>query len=171
MSKENFTTITKELLHEHFYYANGILCWKKQSKNKSRNLNSECGSIHHTGYRVVHFMNKQFRIHRLIFLYHHGYLPKCIDHIDGNKLNNKIENLREATIKQNGWNRKLSSNNKTGIKGISWVKKYNKWQVYCKTNYKSYFLGYFDSFNDAKEKIISFRKEHHGEFARITNEF
>jgi len=65
----------------------------------------------------------------LIFLYHHGYLPKFVDHIDGNKKNNRIENLREATKSQNAMNQKVSTRNTSGIKGVMWHKRDKKWFV------------------------------------------
>jgi uncharacterized protein YigA (DUF484 family) len=77
-------------------------------------------------------------------LYHNGYLPDLIDHIDGNKLNNRIENLREASKQENCQNQKVRLTNSSGVKGVSWHKANKKWIVAVCKNYKSYYCGTFE---------------------------
>jgi len=95
------------------------------------------------GYLSVYVNGSPFRVHRLIFLYHKGYLPKYLDHIDGDTLNNKIENLRPCTNSENLMNAKLSKLNTSGIKGVSWRKVERLWVARITTGGKGLHLGSF----------------------------
>ena len=77
-------------------------------------------------------------------MYHHGYLPKFVDHIDGNKQNNRIENLREASKQENSQNQKVRWTNSSGVKGVSWHKVNKKWKVALCKNYRSYYFGTYE---------------------------
>ena len=96
---------------------------------------------------------------------HKGYLPKTIDHINGDKLDNRIENLRAATVGQNQHNRKTNANNTSGYKGVSWNKGCNKWLSQIKLEGKRIHLGYFDNLEEAAEVVRKAREELHGDFA------
>jgi hypothetical protein len=74
--------MNQELLKQLFDYKDGNLFWKKNKK--------QITNIEPIGYVRVCLNKKQYKAHRVIFLMHHGYLPEYIDHIDGNKLNNKV---------------------------------------------------------------------------------
>ncbi len=89
---------------------------------------------------------------------------QCIDHIDNNKQNNNIINLRFATIQQNCQNRSLSSKNTSGTKGVCWNKKTMKWRAYIKINGKTIHLGYFINKDDAINIRIQRAKNEFGEF-------
>jgi len=147
-----------------FEYRNGELYWKN-CLYKAYN-GKKAGGIHQTGYWRLKINKKSYQAHRVIFAMHHGHMPKQIDHIDGNKSNNKIENLREATPSQNGWNRFLQKNNKSGIKGISWRKDCNRWLAQVRVNYKIFYLGLFEDVEKAKIALSEFRSKHHGNFAK-----
>ena len=92
-------------------------------------------------------------------------MPKYIDHIDGNPLNNKIENLRECTHQQNHFNERKPKNNTSGIKGVSFHKPTKKWRATVFLNYKQHYLGLFKDIKEAEKACIEFRNKHHGEFA------
>ena len=160
------TILTQEYLHQIFEYKDGNLYSKK--KRIHVEINSPCGYFCiKRKYQKIKIKNKTLLLHRVIFLFHHGYLPDFIDHIDGNCLNNKIENLRPATKAENCRNRSISSTNTSGFKGVSWCKVRNKWNAYCTVNYKKHNLGYYKDIHEAKDKVIEFRKIHHKEFCRI----
>jgi hypothetical protein len=74
---------------------------------------------------------------------------KCVDHIDNNRQNNNLLNLRFATHSQNQQNRSLSKNNTSGFKGVSWNKKIMKWTAVIEVNYKTIRLGAFINKEDA----------------------
>jgi len=156
--------IIKEL-QKTFEYKNGEIFWKTKVGNKK--IGDKAGCTNSLGYEKVIFRKKEYLVHRIVFALHNGFMPKMLDHIDGNKTNNKIENLREATKKENGYNRKLNKNNKSGIKGINWHKNNNKWQVSINVDGKQKYLGCFKDIEIAKKVIELNRVEHHKNFARF----
>jgi hypothetical protein len=116
------------------------------------------------GYRVVNILGTVVKVHQIVFVLTHGYLPKGIDHRDKNRANNLPENLRKCTQAQNACNRPVQSNNKTGVKGLSFAKSSQTWRgdVYLEGE-----AAYFQSKN--KQKVIAWiknkRAQMHGEFA------
>jgi len=156
--------ITQEIVKEFFYYKEGSLYTAKSRQGVWKDL--KAGSLRHNGYYYVRFQNKMYLEHRLIFLYHHGYLPKVIDHTDGSKTNNKIENLREATQAQNCWNMKKPNTNTTGVKGVWFDKERNKWYAEFKTEGKKNYVGRFDTLEEATERLHEARELAQKEFAR-----
>lgn len=113
-----------------------ISMWNKKHEGKIAGSvdKSNVKSGHdRTPYIRVSFVinNKKIRTtaHRLIFFYMTGRWPCQIDHIDGNGLNNKWDNLREVDIQNNSRNQRLSLSNTSGFTGVTWVKKTKKWQV------------------------------------------
>jgi hypothetical protein len=157
--------ITQDKLKEYFDYKDGNLFWKKQPASHIK-VGDVVGTINKRGYVQVKFLCKRFYAHRLIYFMFNGYFPQEVDHIDGNKTNNKIENLREATPAQNRHNRKISKNNTSGIKGVSWNKKENVWIAQCQVNKKNYFLGRYHDKEMARKIVQQFRNQHHHEYAR-----
>jgi hypothetical protein len=95
----------------------------------------------------------------------HKLNPVTVDHIDGDKQNNHIDNLRAATPSQNGANQFLTKANKSGVKGVSWAKKSNKWNACIRVNGKNKNLGYFVDLEDAKDFVVLAREMTYQEFA------
>ena len=129
---------------------------------KNGQFAGKAGTLHHTGYIQVKVKQKNYRAHRIIFAMHHGYMPECIDHIDGNPLNNNIENLRESTNQQNQRNTGLCKRNKSGIKNVVFNR--NKWKVYMRVNKRMTCLGSFDNPELAELVAIEARNKYHKEF-------
>lgn len=145
--------ITQNRVKELFDYRDGNLYWKVR-KCQSVKIGDRAGSVRKDGYRAVIIDGKSYLAHRLIFLYHYGFLPKFLDHIDRNPRNNNISNLREATRQENGMNRKKnkSYNGKptsSRFTGVLWNKRAKKWMSYIQINGKTKHLGYFASEIDA----------------------
>lgn len=155
--------MNQELVNQHFEYRDGLL-YRKQVTHGNKNylIGKEAGSIHKTGYRVVTWMGKIHKAHRLIFLMVHGYLPKEIDHINGNRQDNRIENLREATRSQNQCNRGALASNTSGYPGVSWHKKSKAWLVRVMKNGKTYLVGYFKDLELAGLVADEARAKYHG---------
>lgn len=115
-------------------------------------------------YIVGHFF--RFLAHRLAWLYMTGEWPsKYIDHIDGNPENNKWNNLRQVSSSQNSLNSRVNTKNKSGIKGVSFMKQIKKWKAKVQINKVVFVLGYFDNLDDAAEAVRAGRERLHGEFA------
>jgi len=153
------------------------LSWLPRNKKSNAQKDSKCGYVSidkKSGYKTLKVsvvVNKKIitmRCSRIILLLANSYLTigKRIDHIDGNSLNNNLENLREVTIFQNGHNSKISKNNKSGYKGISWNKKSKKWRVQIAANGKYHYFGLYENKEDAIKVAIEARKKLHGEFGR-----
>lgn len=137
------------------------LCNRGMNKRKGK----AAGSKFLTGYILIKINNIFYCAHRLAWLYVNGHDPKeFIDHINRIKDDNRLCNLREASRVENGYNRKLSINNKSGIKGITWCSHYKKWLARINVNGIRKFIGYFENINDAEISIIESRKKYHGEF-------
>lgn len=131
--------MTKEELHQWVLYRkDGKLIWKERFPKdrfvKTFNTlyaGKEVGSLTETGYLETCIDQNKYLVHRLVFLYHHGYLPEFVEHKDRDGLNNRIDNLRESTHGQNMQNVGIKKNNKSGavVKGVSQYGKHNKWRV------------------------------------------
>ena len=100
-------------------------------------------------------------------MYHYGYFPEFVDHIDGDKENNKIENLRGCTRCENSQNTRIRSHNTSGVKGVYRNKIKNKWVAGIRANRKYIYLGSFNQLEDAEAAVIEGRKKHHKEFANF----
>lgn len=121
------TELTEEYVKSLFDYADGKLYWKISPSSRAA-IGDVAGRITtRGGYSCTKINKKNYPIHRLIFFWHHGYLPECIDHIDGDRFNNRIENLRMCSRAANAWNTKLRKDNKTGVKGLRYAKIKNYW--------------------------------------------
>ena len=108
-----------------------------------------------SGYLLTSVDGKKYRQHQLAFLYVYGFMPKEIDHINGNKADNRISNLREVNRSQNNQNHKnLRKNNKTGFRGVS-VTKNGKFLSRIYISGKSIDLGVFDN---AESASIEYKK-------------
>jgi hypothetical protein len=152
------------------------LTWlsRENKKFKFDNNHAGCKKTKEYGYQrwviSLNYNKKKYALQssRIVFLLHHGYLTKgkCIDHIDNNSLNNKIENLRECTITQNNHNTKLRKNNTSGHKGVTWCKKAKKWKVAINANGKYHYFGLYVNLEDAIKVAIEARKKLHGKFGR-----
>jgi len=103
-------------------------------------------------------------MHRLIMNAPPGQM---IDHINGNGLDNRKENLRFCSKKENAWNQELRSDNTSGYKGVSWDKAKKKWMATIKVNYKRIFLGYYKIKEDAAIAYNNAAIKYFNEFARL----
>lgn len=159
--------LTQKQAHELFDYKDGMLFWKVRPKNSRKAKgNMEAGTITTYGYKKIVFNQKKYFVHQLVYLMQHGYIPKLIDHIDGNSSNNRIENLREANKSQNACNSNLRNDNSSGCKGITWHKKANKWMVQLTVNNKPKYFGCYDDIELADLVAQEARNKYYGKFAR-----
>lgn len=154
--------ISKELLIELLDYrpGTGDFFWKERSikyfpTENVRNLwNSQfagkkAGHRMAGGYWVIGLFNKPHYAHRLAWIIEYGVVPSYVDHINHNRDDNRIENLRSVSRMENEKNQRLSSRNKSGICGVSWVKRDGNWQTYINIYKCRITLGNFYDFFQA----------------------
>jgi len=131
--------------------SSGVFTYKVAT-SKSR-IGQVAGSCTAGGYLEVTLLRKRIHLHRLAWLVYYGELPASgvhIDHIDGNRKNNAIANLRLATASENGQNRKrVNSNSASGVPGVHWYKAYKKWSAEVMVNRVKIHLGYFNTIEEA----------------------
>jgi hypothetical protein len=144
--------ISQKKVKDLFFYSKelGRLFWKKSPCNAVR-AGAEAGTLcKASGYRFIFIAGKRYSSHRIMWLFLKGKFPKGqIDHIDGNKINNKISNLRDVTATENQKNQARYKNNSSGFAGVSWLPLANKWQTYISHNRKRKSLGNFEHLSDA----------------------
>jgi hypothetical protein len=122
----------------------GVLT-NKIDRNYRAKAGTEAGGIDSSnGYRYVKVGGKSFKVSRISWLMHYGEWPKNqIDHINGVRDDNRIENLRDVTNQENHKNRKMPKNNLSGVIGVHWYKPRGKWCAYIRANGRRRHLGYF----------------------------
>jgi hypothetical protein len=125
-----------------------------------------CSPSKNHRYLRIRINGKTYALHRVIFLLINGYLPKGIDHVDGDRFNNRIENLRAATQRENCLNRVTHKSNKTGYKNVYWQKNMNKYGVALTIDRKRHIVGYFDDIEIANLLAHEYRDKYHGQFSR-----
>ena len=124
------------------------------------------GTLHNEGYLRVCLDRKHYLIHRLIAI---AFIDNpdnklFVDHINGIKIDNRIENLRWATGTENHHNSKMPINNTSGTKGVCWYKNNNKWHAQIKIDGKKVHIGYFVNIEDAIKARQQKAKEIYGDF-------
>ena len=156
--------IAQELLKEHFEYRDGHLWWIKPRQRVK--VGQQFGTYHRDGYRHGMLKGKVYKEHRLIWLYHCGAWPKeYVDHINGVRDDNRIENLREATVQQNQFNRKSLVGATSQYKGVCWYKQSKKWLVKYRYKGKRYHVGYYETETEAAEAYRKATEHLHKDYA------
>lgn len=143
--------MTPKLLREILRYdpATGIFIWLVSPAHRAP-AGSVAGSLKETGYRRISYRGHFYYAHRLAWLYVFGEPARLnIDHINGERDDNRIGNLRAVTHSQNIGNSRLSRANTSGFKGVGWDKARGKWAARIKVNYKFIHLGRFNNIKDA----------------------
>jgi len=133
----------------------GNLTWKVK-RGRGVKPGDEAGHISERPgglkYRIVAISGRKYRAHRMAFLIMKGFWPKNeIDHINGDGLDNRWVNLREASHQDNGKNCPLGMNNKSGHMGVHFYKQINRWVAYIKVDYKRIHIGSFEDYESAVE--------------------
>ena len=151
VNKDKQSAITHdEVLHYFSYDAiTGVFLW---NINKGKKVKAGDRADHSTknGYRRVQISGVSYSAHRLAWFYVHKEWPiSCIDHINRDKQDNRIENLRLATHQQNLQNRLPNGNGTSMFKGVCWRLRSKRWEASIKHNGQSFYLGLFDSEREA----------------------
>lgn len=145
----NYDPLTGELTwrpRSPHQFPNGLGCASFNARFANQPAFTSCDS---KGYRMGRVKGINFKAHRIIWKMFYGYDPDTVDHVDGNKTNNVISNLRDVTVGENLKNQPVTCRNSSGVVGVSWVSKRNKWTASIGYKSKAKFLGYFEDFDDA----------------------
>jgi hypothetical protein len=176
-------TVSAENLRELLDYdpETGALTWKSRSliwfnSERARSVwNSRYagkpafGKTNKEGYFRGSLLGKRYQAHRVAWAIHYGKWPeKQIDHINGDRADNRIANLRDVSRAQNQKNMRLSSANTSGVSGIYWCSNAKQWRAVITSDGKRHHLGYFHSMSEAISARKSAEKRHnfhpnHGE--------
>jgi hypothetical protein len=157
-----------EQVRNHLSYDpdTGEFTWLVQRRNKAL-VGSRAGRTLKSGYRSLKLFNVEIMAHRVAFAVMTGRWPRhLIDHINGNPLDNRWCNLREATNSQNQANRSVVLS-RSGILGVTWHKQSRKWQAAIKQNGKNKHLGLFDDIDEAANAYKRAALDLYGSYSSI----
>lgn len=163
--------LTPEEIAEIFTYdpTTGRLFWKKRISQKST-IGSVAGSVYRDRRVIVTVNYRHYKAHRVAWAIMMGEWPKNeIDHINGNPSDNRWENLREATRKQNMKNLSRPITNKSGYKGVSWHAIGKKWQAHIKADGVNHYLGLFKTAEEAHKAYCEAADKFHKAYASYGN--
>lgn len=166
--------------HEFLNYEpqTGSLTWRRRAREQFRSdracnawnarfAGKTAGSVHQNGYRELLIAGSRYQAHRVIWFMSFGCWPiGDIDHINGDKSDNRLSNLRNVSHAENGRNRAMSAHNTSGANGVSKGGKRGKWQARITVGGATRSLGYFDDFADAvaarkaAERQLDFHPNH-----------
>lgn len=170
--------------HKYLVYLDGDLFWKKRCRSefksdKSWRSTNTChagkiagakvtGPRSVTEYRQFELFGRAYKCHRVVWEMHNGEIPSglIVDHIDGNGMNNKIENLRLVNSIDSMHNKPMQKNCISGVMGVCWHKPAKKWQARINHKKQRIDLGRFDSFEEAvkarkaAEVLYGYHKNH-----------
>ena len=143
----------------------GVIIWKVKP-NRSVAAGAIAGTTSGKGYRMIRLGKHRFMAHRLAWLFETREDPGAytIDHINRNKDDNRIENLRLATHQQQRGNQPMCATNTSGFKGVFWNKQRKKWLAQIRINRKQKYLGLFATKEEAAEAYQKAAASHYGEF-------
>jgi hypothetical protein len=166
-------TLTQELLRSLLTYdpANGTFTWIRSMLNHRPDLvGTLAGSEGDRGYLAVQIGGTRYFAHRLAWLYIHGFMPSMIDHINGNRSDNRIENLRIANKSTNSVNTGLSRRNTTGAKGLMRGRgKDDAFYARIVKNGKTIHIGKFPTKDEAAHAYNKAAIQLYGEFAVLNS--
>ena len=160
--KVDAVEITQERLKELLRYEpdTGLFFWRK-NKGGWGKLDRPAGGTNGEGYRQIGIDRRYYYVHRLAWLYVHGAFPaNCIDHINGDRSDNRIANLRAVTVQENNFNVK-AVRAASGLVGAYWEKRTKKWMASIKARGRRTTLGRFATPEAAHEAYLAAKRALH----------
>jgi len=170
-------TVSPETLRDLLDYdpKTGALTWRKRpssmfssesAKNawNARHAGKKAGSLHSKGYLSTQIFCRRYFIHRIVFAIHNGRWPKDqIDHINGVRTDNRIENLRDVSNSENMQNQRAAtkSNKTSGLLGVSWHKACGKWRAQIRVDGKSTEIGFYADKHEAHDAYLRAKRDMH----------
>ena len=150
----------------------GIFHWTHR-RTSTCPAGSVAGSVNSRGYISINYFRKMYKGHRLAWLMTYGHWPpQCIDHINGNGQDNRIDNLRSVSVQENARNSKLRVTNTSGVFGVCWRPKINKWRARITISGRDIHLIEHSSFFEAvcARKSAEVKFKFHKNHGRLSNE-
>jgi hypothetical protein len=147
-----------------FEYRDGVLYWKNPRARRCKSGDA-AGSVDADGYLVVGFTEGRYPVHKIVWAMHHGQLPDLVDHINGDRQDNRIENLRAVTKRENNFNKRVRSDNSTGITGVRWHSQRKKWNARIKVDGVDRSLGMYKEMRDAERARLAAELKYFGEYS------
>ena len=173
-----------ELLRELLLYCpdSGILTWKRRDRKhfptdracsawNARYPGQPALTGYTKGYLGGHIFSKRYYSHRVAFAMYHGFEPTLVDHIDGDRSNNRIENLRECNMVENHRNKGIREGFGSGVYGVSYVERSGKWSATITVSKKQIYLGSYSTKDEAAaarfgaERALGFHANHGKRYA------
>lgn len=164
----------EELSHDkllkvlHYEPSTGVFTWKERPSKRIFS-GTQAGYVGSQGYRYISILGKKYLEHRIAWFYVHGKMPeKLIDHINHNRADNRIANLRQVSIQDNARNRKRNNQSRTQEMGVHYDKRSKRFVAQIRVNGKKVFQRYFKTADEAIEarkaqaKLLGFH-DNHGE--------
>ena len=168
INKDKEALITQELLKERLHYDKdtGVFTWTDSKLNSNKMRGKKAGTLSKVGYvsigLTIETKTHLYSAHRLAWFYVYGEFPKLqLDHINHDRLDNRISNLREVTNKENQRNVSMRKDNTSGYSGVWFNKVRKKYQAGIRVNYRRIHLGCFEKIEDAA-KAAKEGREHYG---------
>jgi hypothetical protein len=157
-------------IFDYFQYNpdTGIIRWKIDNGPKNWK-GKTVGHLNLKGYIEIRFKGKTYQGHRIAYALGHNTLdiPPALDHINCDRSDNRITNLRPATYQENSCNKKKKTKTTSKYKGVSWYWRHQKWQAQIRHKGKSIYLGYYHSEEEAHAAYCKAAAELHGDFANF----
>ena len=152
-----------EMFKEYFEYRDGFLIWKKRSGTRGL-AGTRAGKLRKDGYFDVGLKGKYYLVHRIVYALHYGIFPEVVDHVNRDRSDNRVENLRSADSCKNAWNSTISTSNTTGVKGVR--RTYNgKFEARVAVKGNTIQVGTFNTLEEASDALDKIRQKEHGEYA------
>lgn len=150
----------KSPFHKFLRYDNGNLFWKV-SRGKAK-AGGDAGRLKSSGYIEIKLFGRSYQAHRVIWEMHHGEIPSnlVVDHINHDRSDNRIENLRVVEQRTNTKNQSMRITNRSGVNGVRWYEARRKFRAEIKVDRKSISLGYYETIIDAKAARMRAEKEY-----------
>lgn len=145
----------EELRATFDYHEDGYLIRKRTGE--------PCGlrANHPTGYALVNVGGRLLFAHRIIYAINHGEMPGEVGHINDNREDNRIENLRDVSTSENQHNSKVRKTNTPGLSGVFWYAPTQKWVARIRVDHQLIHLGYFTDYEEAVQARKLAKIKHH----------
>ena len=158
--------LTQELLSALLKHQQDGRLLRKVTTNPRAPAHTYSGSPNKAGYLRTRVLGRLYYNHHLVWFLHHGAWPSALDHINGDRADNRLENLRICNQQQNMHNACRRSGSETGVKGVNWRAAKNKYRARIVVDRKEISLGHYDTLEEARRAVEQARTKYHGEFAR-----